>query len=128
MSSQDLIERLSLSCFDPEETNPESEEIDYPDDPDEVEEPVDDWYAQDWYGQRWTEEHWYDDDSQDAEKSMIDRFETIANYLDEFECPICYETFKTGYATDCEHVFCTSCLENWMRDNSVCPYCRARIN
>jgi hypothetical protein len=105
-----------------EDTNPESEERDYPD-----EDELGDWYADE-------DEGYYSGNSGfDLENvdflytKIIDAYETIADYMVQFECPICYEIKEEGYATDCEHVFCKSCLEKWLVCNKVCPYCRKCI-
>ena len=47
---------------------------------------------------------------------------------DEFRCSICNEPFEKPTCTPCDHTFCRSCIEEWLKKsndtNSVCPVCR----
>lgn len=118
-------ENQSFFSLVTEDTNPESEERDYPD-----EDEVEDWYAEDddGYQSDVPGNSGFDIENIDIlYKKIIDTYETIANYMVKFECPICYEIQDEGYATDCEHVFCKICLEKWLANNKVCPYCRKCI-
>ncbi len=45
-------------------------------------------------------------------------------FLDDTECPICYEKIDKGYSTKCNHFFCKKCLDEWCKNNYNCPYCR----
>ena len=40
-------------------------------------------------------------------------------------CPICID--KANVLTDCNHTFCSKCLNNWYKKNSSCPMCRTVI-
>ncbi|GFQ67552.1 PHD and RING finger domain-containing protein 1 [Trichonephila clavata] len=45
-------------------------------------------------------------------------------------CPICFESFKENrkaYTDVCDHVFCFSCLDKWLKMESCCPIDRKRI-
>lgn len=103
-----------------EDTNPENEEMDYPDENEWDEEDED-------YGDVPGNSGFDIDNIDLLYKKIIDVYETIANYMVKFECPICYEINDDGYATDCEHVFCKTCLTKWLASNKVCPYCRKFI-
>lgn len=44
-------------------------------------------------------------------------------------CAICMEILEDPLMTpNCEHIFCKSCLSNWLKDHSTCPKCRKRVN
>ena len=46
-------------------------------------------------------------------------------------CPICYENMNNVdniSETDCNHVFCESCIRVWLENNKTCPFCRATIS
>lgn len=46
------------------------------------------------------------------------------------ECPICYTNinFRNEAITNCDHKFCHSCLQRWLRKhNHNCPCCRTTI-
>ena len=42
------------------------------------------------------------------------------------DCPICYEKHASE-TVDCNHKFCSTCLDTWTKINSTCPLCRAPI-
>mgnify|MGYP006145410311 CR=1 FL=1 len=47
-------------------------------------------------------------------------------------CTICMKediTDENIYTTDCKHMFCNECLDDWFqRGNKTCPLCRSEIN
>jgi len=44
------------------------------------------------------------------------------------ECPICRDTILTEcLVTKCGHKYCDKCINQWLENNSACPYCRAPI-
>lgn len=48
----------------------------------------------------------------------------------EEPCPICFEPIKDVdnlIETDCNHVFCESCIRLWLEEHKLCPYCRMNI-
>ena len=50
--------------------------------------------------------------------------------LTEQQCPICYENMNNVdniSETDCNHVFCESCIRVWLENNKTCPFCRMEI-
>lgn len=45
-------------------------------------------------------------------------------------CPICFESLKdkkTAYIDVCDHVFCFSCLNKWLKIENYCPIDRKKI-
>lgn len=42
------------------------------------------------------------------------------------DCPICYDK-EASETVDCNHKFCSTCLDTWTKINSTCPLCRAHI-
>ena len=54
---------------------------------------------------------------------LSDRFDLL-----EKECPICYDTIRDAVRTPCNHVYCATCIRDWLsRGKSVCPYCQQDI-
>lgn len=44
------------------------------------------------------------------------------------DCPICLDPVVTGARTlGCEHAFHEACIATWLRENPVCPVCRADV-
>ena len=33
-------------------------------------------------------------------------------------CPICLDVFNVPVRTQCGHIFCSSCITNWMQDKA----------
>lgn len=59
-------------------------------------------------------------------KDLTDRISEINNKT----CPICLDIVEHPMMLDCTHVFCASCLINWLlknTNNKKCPECRAEI-
>ncbi|GAB1310107.1 peroxisome bioproteinsis factor 10 [Madurella fahalii] len=40
------------------------------------------------------------------------------------KCTLCLEELKDPAATSCGHVFCWSCISDWVREKPECPLCR----
>ena len=40
------------------------------------------------------------------------------------ECAICKRSLQDPVQLPCRHVFCLSCITNWLDDHDVCPTCR----
>ena len=46
----------------------------------------------------------------------------------EIMCPICYEdSVDFTVETKCNHYFCSSCINLWLKQNKECPYCRMSL-
>lgn len=43
------------------------------------------------------------------------------------KCTLCLEPFKDPSVTTCGHVFCWSCVQDWVREKAECPLCRTAI-
>ncbi|KAJ2457174.1 hypothetical protein GGF42_002834 [Coemansia sp. RSA 2424] len=44
---------------------------------------------------------------------------------DEFSCNICFDTATDPVLTICGHLFCWSCLVQWLERSATCPVCKA---
>jgi peroxin-10 len=40
------------------------------------------------------------------------------------KCTLCLEELKDPAATQCGHVFCWTCIGDWLREKQECPLCR----
>ncbi|KAI0078425.1 hypothetical protein K474DRAFT_1594151 [Panus rudis PR-1116 ss-1] len=49
---------------------------------------------------------------------------------DEDCCILCRCEFTRGYITQCAHVFCETCMKEWLvrKEGKACPVCRVAIN
>ncbi|KAJ1894401.1 hypothetical protein LPJ66_005217, partial [Kickxella alabastrina] len=43
----------------------------------------------------------------------------------EFSCNICFDTATDPVLTICGHLFCWSCLVQWLERSATCPVCKA---
>lgn len=43
------------------------------------------------------------------------------------KCTLCLEAFKDPSVTTCGHVFCWSCIQDWVKEKPECPLCRTAI-
>lgn len=43
------------------------------------------------------------------------------------KCTLCLEPFKDPSVTTCGHVFCWTCVQDWVREKPECPLCRTAI-
>ncbi|KAB0791728.1 hypothetical protein PPYR_03528 [Photinus pyralis] len=46
---------------------------------------------------------------------------------DEFQCSICTELFIKAVTLSCSHTFCKKCIDEWRKNQTICPICRAQI-
>lgn len=49
---------------------------------------------------------------------------TLPDFEDDLTCAICYEIFMGPVNLSCGHVFCASCLTEWLEKTKDCPTCR----
>lgn len=43
------------------------------------------------------------------------------------KCTLCLEQFKDPSVTTCGHVFCWTCIRDWVREKPECPLCRQEV-
>jgi peroxin-10 len=43
------------------------------------------------------------------------------------KCTLCLEPFRDPSVTTCGHVFCWTCIQDWVREKAECPLCRQAI-
>lgn len=43
------------------------------------------------------------------------------------KCTLCLEPFRDPSVTTCGHVFCWSCIQDWVREKAECPLCRQMV-
>ncbi len=57
-------------------------------------------------------------------------FQTVKmdSFVEELNCPVCYEIFKDPVVLSCSHSFCKECLQQFWRtkETQECPVCRRR--
>lgn len=50
---------------------------------------------------------------------------------DDWICAICLENLKEVESMRrihvCNHVFCASCIEQWFKENKICPVCKTEV-
>ena len=49
-------------------------------------------------------------------------------HLAEFTCTICLSLVDAPLLTACNHVFCTSCLQDWFERITKCPTCSSPLD
>ena len=49
--------------------------------------------------------------------------------LNKSTCSICLTTpdLEKATLTLCDHLFCRSCLDIWLKEHSTCPFCREHV-
>jgi len=60
--------------------------------------------------------------SNNLQKESIHERETL-------ECPICMDIIQKSecMVTKCGHKFCANCINQWLKNNPECPYCRQNL-
>lgn len=46
----------------------------------------------------------------------------------DFSCSICFDVATEPVVTKCGHLFCWSCLDEWLKKVEECPMCKGRVN
>mmetsp|Transcript_28022 Transcript_28022/g.27703 ORF Transcript_28022/g.27703 Transcript_28022/m.27703 type:complete len:156 (-) Transcript_28022:23-490(-) len=57
--------------------------------------------------------------------------ENTQNSASGFECHICMETAKEAVVTQCGHLYCWTCISQWLNQNrqeKTCPVCKSGID
>ncbi|KXT16320.1 hypothetical protein AC579_3744 [Pseudocercospora musae] len=44
------------------------------------------------------------------------------------DCTICQERVKDPVVTECRHIYCFECIQQWLRRSIQCPDCRRRLH
>lgn len=45
----------------------------------------------------------------------------------EFVCPICFMVVVQPMVSPCEHIFCKSCIDEWIALEAICPVDRLNL-
>ena len=65
-------------------------------------------------------------------KSLRIRKESLENSINDAansDCTICCDTLNHPTLVPCcNNMFCAACLLKWMKENTICPLCRARFD
>ncbi|KAJ1803069.1 hypothetical protein LPJ75_005983, partial [Coemansia sp. RSA 2598] len=59
------------------------------------------------------------------ERAEFSGAKTASEANDEFSCNICFDTATDPVLTICGHLFCWSCLVQWLERSATCPVCKA---
>ena len=60
---------------------------------------------------------------------MIDFYININTYnCNIMICTICRNNIKSKKALKCDHIFCKTCINKWLKKSNNCPNCRTYIN
>ncbi len=73
--------------------------------------------------------HRFDEDTSGVVNWLHLKIVTEPITSDEFTCAVCLYEHVPKYsckALECGHQFHPSCIDNWLRENSTCPLCRAQ--
>lgn len=46
---------------------------------------------------------------------------------EDLTCSVCAELFINAVTLGCSHTFCKFCIEQWKKNDDVCPICRTKI-
>jgi superfamily II DNA or RNA helicase len=64
----------------------------------------------------------------DTQKEKIKDLKERITELTKKTCSICLDFYNNPIILDCTHIYCGSCLINWLRFNKNCPNCRKIIS
>ena len=66
--------------------------------------------------------------SSDPPIKIINYFGTYEDLFGEVRCPICLARVKSAKRPiDCRHIFCSFCINKWIKQSPFCPICRKPI-
>lgn len=57
----------------------------------------------------------------------LDIVATCEETYDTNTCPICIGPKQNQLRIACGHVFCSPCIEEWLKGNNTCPVCRSLV-
>ncbi|ETI23817.1 hypothetical protein G647_05623 [Cladophialophora carrionii CBS 160.54] len=65
----------------------------------------------------------------DSPRYHLDDDETIAWIPagQQRKCTLCLEPFRDPSVTTCGHVFCWTCVQDWVKEKAECPLCRQSV-
>lgn len=69
----------------------------------------------------------YKQASEQLEKTSAEYVER-SEFEEELTCSICQELLLDAQTLECAHSFCASCLAEWRKHKSDCPFCRKKID
>ena len=49
-------------------------------------------------------------------------------HYSEFTCAVCFQLVDAPLLTVCQHIFCTSCLQDWFENKPSCPTCTQELD
>ncbi|KAL7717005.1 RING-type E3 ubiquitin transferase [Entamoeba marina] len=49
------------------------------------------------------------------------------NNSPSFQCMICLDQAKNAVVTQCGHMYCWECLEQWLNQQHTCPICKSEV-
>lgn len=67
------------------------------------------------------------DDEIKLQLNKIDDLTERVKSLNTKNCSICMDNLKNPIMLECTHLFCGSCIMQWIMTNKNCPYCRTII-
>jgi hypothetical protein len=56
--------------------------------------------------------------------STLEEYNSASSSL---ECPVCFDSPKQPVTLECKHIFCESCINQWLEKEKTCPVCRAEV-
>mmetsp|Transcript_26836 Transcript_26836/g.84118 ORF Transcript_26836/g.84118 Transcript_26836/m.84118 type:complete len:490 (-) Transcript_26836:289-1758(-) len=62
-------------------------------------------------------------ESQEAKSGEPDRVNEVS-----LDCPICFNHYHRPVVLPCNHMFCETCIGEWLHEQSTCPLCRVEVN
>lgn len=64
----------------------------------------------------------------DESKLSEEDFNKLNRIKQNFECNICMDDKSEGVLLNCNHVFCETCIKQWLINNKkTCPTCRKEV-